>query len=288
MPLLPTHPRRLLLIDDSRTVRRITRTYIEEAALFDEIVEAVDGRDALRATEAQSFDSAAALAGQARDISVRGSATISQLGDEIVKIRRATEDTGAIIRDINDIAFQTNLLALNAAVEAARAGESGRGFAVVADEVRNLALRCKEAARQTERLIGESVERASLGERRSVEVAQSFAAIVEAVRGVTVTVDGIAATSAEQLQGIVVVDVAISQMDAVTQENAASAEESARAAEELSAQAQELSTMISRFRLSAAVPSSASRGSPGTSGATRRPQTGELPTTWPLESPSST
>ncbi|MBX7197030.1 MAG: chemotaxis protein, partial [Sandaracinaceae bacterium] len=151
--------------------------------------------------------------------------------------------------DINEIAFQTNLLALNAAVEAARAGDAGRGFAVVAEEVRNLAARCKEAARRTEGLIGESVALTESGEGISRSVAKTLEEIVGAITSVSSIVSEIATASDEQTRGIEQVTRAVGQMDEVTQQNAASSEESASAAQELAAQAQELTALVSRFQL---------------------------------------
>ncbi len=165
------------------------------------------------------------------------------------KIRTAAEGTAAIIRDINEIAFQTNLLALNAAVEAARAGEAGRGFAVVAEEVRNLALRSKEAAKKTESLINDSVTLAKHGEGVSKQVSDNLGQIVGAVTKVTEIIHTIANSSVEQSRGIEQVVKAVSQMDQVTQQNAASSEESSSSAQELSGQAQEMTVLVGQFHL---------------------------------------
>ena len=162
------------------------------------------------------------------------------------KIKASAEGTSQIIRDINDIAFQTNLLALNAAVEAARAGEAGRGFAVVAEEVRSLALRAKEAAQKTEALIRESVRQAVEGEATARQVAGRL--------------EEIAASSRAQAESIDQVNQAVTEMDRVTQQNAASAEQSSSAASELSAQSEELAAMVGAFRLSDAEAAPAPRG----------------------------
>jgi len=170
------------------------------------------------------------------------------------QIRASAEGTSQIIRDINDIAFQTNLLALNAAVEAARAGEAGRGFAVVAEEVRSLALRSKEAAAKTEGLIRESVRHAEVGERSARDVAGQLLEISAAVERVTAIVAELAAGAREQSGGIDQVRHAMSEMDRVTQQNAASAEESSSAAAELSGQAEELGTLVGAFRIQDGAP----------------------------------
>jgi methyl-accepting chemotaxis protein len=200
---------------------------------------------------AQNAAEASALADGARNASSAGSAAMVEMTGAMNQIRGAAEGTAAIIRDINEIAFQTNLLALNAAVEAARAGEAGRGFAVVADEVRNLALRSKEAAQKTERLISESVTLTRKGEEISERVSGALSEIVGSVNRVSGIVSGIAQGSREQAEGIEQSQQAMAQMDQATQQAAANSEETSSAADELALQAKDLNGLVGKFELGA-------------------------------------
>jgi methyl-accepting chemotaxis protein len=162
----------------------------------------------------------------------------------VQEINHSSEATSKVVKTIEEIAFQTNILALNAAVEAARAGEAGMGFAVVADEVRNLAQRCAQAARETSVLIQTSAAAASKGNHLTTATQEAFKRNLENAGKVGQAVDQIAAAVTEQSQGISQVNLAVSQMDKVTQSNAASAEESASAAEQLNAQAQAMKGLV--------------------------------------------
>lgn len=169
---------------------------------------------------------------------------MEEMVNSMKEITASSSKISKIIKVIDEIAFQTNILALNAAVEAARAGEAGMGFAVVADEVRNLAQRCAQAARNTAELIEESITRSNDGSNRLSEVADSITAITDQSSKVKVLVDEIHVGSKEQSRGIEQVAGAVSQMQQVTQSNAASAEESAAAGRELANQSDTLHRLV--------------------------------------------
>ena len=170
----------------------------------------------------------------------------SGMSQAINDIQKSSDETAKIIKVIDEIAFQTNLLALNAAVEAARAGEAGKGFAVVAEEVRNLAMRSAEAAKNTATMIEGSVKSANSGvEISSAEVGKVLGEIVTSNFQNGGSGRGkFPPPAPEQAQGIDQVNTAVSQMDKVTQQNAANAEESASASEELSAQAEQMKSVV--------------------------------------------
>jgi methyl-accepting chemotaxis protein len=210
---------------------------------------ALDGVADTSRLAADRAGSSDALVRQAHGAATQGAGSVAEMQAAMGRIRASAEGTSQIIRDINDIAFQTNLLALNAAVEAARAGEAGRGFAVVAEEVRTLALRSKEAARKTEALIRESVQQAGHGEQTARQVAARLEEIVQAVGEVTGVMVEISGAARSQVSAIDRIHASVTEMDRVTQQNAAAAEESSSAAGELSTQAEELAAMVGSFRL---------------------------------------
>ena len=188
---------------------------------------------------------------QADALMENSQALVGQAGDSMKKMNLAMEEISThgqeiskIIKTIDEIAFQTNLLALNAAVEAARAGEAGMGFAVVADEVRNLAQRSAEAAKNTAELIQRTIGGINQGAALVREADQAFAEVAGSASKVAELVGEIAAASREQAQGVDQIGTAMTQMDKVTQTNAATAEESASASEELYAQAESMQEIV--------------------------------------------
>jgi methyl-accepting chemotaxis protein len=186
-----------------------------------------------------------AMAGEASASAKESREAMDRMGEAIGKIKSSADETAKIIKTIDEIAFQTNLLALNAAVEAARAGDAGKGFAVVAEEVRNLAQRSAEAAKTTASLIEGSQKNADNGVAVSGEVGRFLDQIADKVQKLSGLVGEVSAASEEQTKGISQISIAVTEMDKVTQGNAANAEESASASEELFAQAKELGDMVS-------------------------------------------
>jgi methyl-accepting chemotaxis protein len=206
----------------------------------------------LTGTVMQSADSARQanqLASSAAEVAARGGAVVAQVVATMDEINNSSKKIADIIGVIDGIAFQTNILALNAAVEAARAGEQGRGFAVVASEVRSLAQRSAQAAREIKGLIGTSVEKVEGGSRLVADAGRTMEEIVGSVQRVTDIIGEITAAASEQSQGIGQVNGAITQLDQMTQQNAALVEESAAAAESLKEQAQRLAQEVAVFRL---------------------------------------
>ncbi|PHV39718.1 methyl-accepting chemotaxis protein [Janthinobacterium sp. BJB304] len=189
------------------------------------------------------------MAQSASSVASKGGQVVAEVITTMDSINASSKKIVDIISVIDGIAFQTNILALNAAVEAARAGEQGRGFAVVATEVRNLAHRSASAAKEIKILIDDSVHQVSLGSTLVNQAGSTMEEIVNSVRRVTDIMAEITSASNEQEAGIEQINQAITEMDAVTQQNAALVEEAAAASEALQDQAGILAEAVSVFKL---------------------------------------
>jgi methyl-accepting chemotaxis protein len=219
----------------------------EQASSLEETAASMEEMTATVKQNAENATAADRLSRHARGEAEKGGAVVSEAMEAMRAIGDSSRRIGDIVGLIDEIAFQTNLLALNAAVEAARAGEQGRGFAVVAAEVRRLAQSSAAASREIKGLIAESGERVEVGASLVEQSSVALQDIVASVKKVTDIVAEIAAASAEQSAGVDQVNLAIAQIDQVTQENAALVEEAAAAAKSMQDQAHALSDQVAFF-----------------------------------------
>ncbi|TKC92464.1 HAMP domain-containing protein [Trinickia terrae] len=221
----------------------------EQAAALQQTAASMEELTATVKQNADNAREAQTLADNAQQIASKGGSVVGEVVGTMNEIDRSSQKIVDIIGVIESIAFQTNILALNAAVEAARAGEQGRGFAVVAGEVRTLAQRSAVAAKEIKELIGESAQRVAAGSRLVSSAGATMQDIQSAVRHVTDIMNEIAAASHEQSDGIEQVNRAVSQMDEVSQQNAALVEQAAAAAASLEEQADGLRRAVSTFQV---------------------------------------
>ncbi len=221
----------------------------EQASSLEETASSMEELTGTVRQNADNARQANQLAARASEIAVNGGELISQVVSTMASIHESSRKIADIISVIDGIAFQTNILALNAAVEAARAGEQGRGFAVVAGEVRTLAQRSANAAKDIKDLISDSVSKISNGNTLVGRSGDTMQEIVTAIKRVNDIMSEIAAASAEQAAGLDEVGKAVSQMDEMTQQNAALVEQAAAASESLLIQSESLADAVSMFKI---------------------------------------
>ncbi|MDX2013213.1 MAG: methyl-accepting chemotaxis protein [Myxococcaceae bacterium] len=220
----------------------------EQASALEETAASIEEMTATVRRNAEHASEASQLAGQAREASTAGGETARAAVSAMAQIADSSKRMGDIIGVIEQIAFQTNMLALNAAVEAARAGEQGRGFAVVATEVRNLAQRAATAAREIRTLIRDSGDRVEHGVTLVSKAGDALGSIEQAVGKVATLVNGMATAAEEQARGIEQVNLAVTQMDKTTQQNASLVEEVAAASETLNEQTSAMLDLVRAYR----------------------------------------
>jgi len=228
----------------SSTSQQLAEGASEQAASIEETSSSLEEMSSMTKRNADNAGNAKSMMDETSRIVQKVDKHMGEMTAAIEEITRSSEETGKIIRTIDEIAFQTNLLALNAAVEAARAGDAGAGFAVVADEVRSLAMRAAEAARITSNLIDGTITAVRNGGELTQATQEVFKENMEIAGKVNNLVAEIAAASTEQAQGIEQVNKAVADMDKVVQQVAANAEGSASSAQEMTAQAEQMRKFV--------------------------------------------
>ena len=231
----------------SESSRSLASGASQQAASIEETSASLEELNSMTGRNSQDAGRADELMKGTLAVVEKAGGSMRDLGGAMEAISDSSKETGKIIKTIDEIAFQTNLLALNAAVEAARAGEAGAGFAVVADEVRNLAMRAAEAAGNTQKLIGTSLENIQKGADFIQAAIEAFGQVEERSASVANLISGIAGASAEQAQGIAQITTAAQEMDRVTQRVAADADSAARAAEQLSGESVKMKELVVRL-----------------------------------------
>lgn len=231
----------------SQSAQSLAQGTSEQAASLQETSASCEQINSMTSQNANNSQNTAKLATKAGEGFNATNGKLQDMVSSMNAINASSEKIAKVIKIIDDIAFQTNILALNAAVEAARAGEAGMGFAVVADEVRNLAQRCAGAAKETSALIEESIKTSNEGRAKLGVVEDAIRELSEESEQIKMLVDEVSIGSQEQSRGLEQISKSITQMEHVTQKNAAGAEEGAAAGEQLSAQAGALSEIVNRL-----------------------------------------
>ena len=219
----------------------------QQAASIEETSSSLEEMSSMTRQNADNANQANTLMKEESEVVRQANMSMGQLIESMEEIKKASEETSKIIKTIDEIAFKTNLLALNAAVEAARAGEAGAGFAVVADEVRNLAMQAADAAKNTADMIEGTVKKVNVGSGLVSSTNEAFEKVAQTSMKIGELVGEIAMASGEQAKGIEQVNVAVNEVDKVTQQTAASAEQSASASEDMKLQAQEMEQVVNRL-----------------------------------------
>ena len=219
----------------------------QQAASMEESAASLEEMTSMTKRNAENVALASSMTEKSRKSAETAQESMKRMSKAMMSIKTSADETAAIMKTIDEIAFQTNLLALNAAVEAARAGEKGAGFAVVADEVRSLALRSSNAAKDTDQLITESQDNVINGVNVADEVGSILSAIVENILKVNEIAHEIAVASDEQAEGVNQISQAVHLVDQVTQSNAAVSEQSASASKELAGLATSLNDLITHL-----------------------------------------
>ena len=237
-------------IEVSQASDDLSRRTEQQAASLEESAAALEQITATVKRSSEGAVEAGNVVSKAHREAVAGQEVVGRAIEAMGQISQSSGQISNIIGVIDEIAFQTNLLALNAGVEAARAGEAGRGFAVVASEVRALAQRSAEAAKEIKSLISTSGQQVGQGVKMVGDTGEALHRIADQIERLTSIANEIAASSQEQSTGLQQVNVAVNQMDQMTQQNAAMVEETTAASHSLAADAREMDRLMQQFKIS--------------------------------------